>query len=110
MATLPISELSAFLPFEPGKRVNQALVDLPGQTKVVLVALDASTEVAPHAVPYQAGVLVLSGALEVMLGETWHPAGPGQYLPIPAGVRHAVRALEPSHFMVVHARGLTASA
>ena len=110
MSTLPIADLPAFLPFERGKRTNQTLVDLPGQTKVVLVALDGHTEVAPHAVPYQAGVLVLSGALEVMLGETWHAAKPGQYLPIPAGVRHALRASEPSHFMVVNARGLTASA
>lgn len=108
MSTFPIADLAAFLPFEKGKRTNQTLMDLPAQTKVVLAALDGGAEVAPHAVPYQAGVLVLSGALEVMLGETWHSAKPGQYLPVPVGVRHAVRALEPSHFMVVHARSLTA--
>ena len=108
MSSLPINDLLEFLPFEKGKRANQALVDLPGQTKLVLVALDGGAEVPPHEVSYQAGVLVLSGALEVMLGSAWSPARPGQYLPIPAGTRHAVRALEPSHFVVVHARGLTA--
>lgn len=108
MNPLPIVDLAAFLPFETGKRTNQALMDLPAQTKLVLVALDGGAEVAPHAVPYEAGVLVLSGAIEVMLGDTWHPGRPGQYLPVPATVRHAVRASAPSHFLVVHARGLPA--
>jgi quercetin dioxygenase-like cupin family protein len=108
MTTFPIVDLVPFLPFEKGKRTTQTLVDLPAQTKLVLAALDGGAEIPPHAVPYEAGVLVLSGALEVMLGDAWHPARPGQYLPVPIGVRHAVRALEPSHFLVVHARGITA--
>jgi quercetin dioxygenase-like cupin family protein len=107
MTIFPILDLSSFLPFEKGKRTTLTLVDLPAQTKLVLAALDGGAEIAPHAVPYEAGVLVLSGALEVMLGDTWHPAKPGQYLPVPIGVRHAVRALESSHFLVVHARGIT---
>ena len=109
MSNFPITDLATFLPFDPGKRVNQALVDLPTQTKVVLAALDGGVEVAPHAVPYEAGVLVLTGALEVLVDNSWHPARPGQYLPVPIGVRHAVRALEPSHFLVVHARSRTAA-
>lgn len=108
MSAFPITDLAAFLPFEPGRRANQSLFDLPGQSKLVLVAMDGGSEVAPHAVPYQAGVLVLSGALDVLLGDTWHPAKPGQFLSIPVNVRHAVRALAPSHFIVVHARELTA--
>jgi quercetin dioxygenase-like cupin family protein len=108
MTPFPVADLTDLLPFEQGRRTTQTLVDLPGQTKLVLAALDGGAEVTPHAVPYEAGVLLLSGALEVMLGEAWHPAKPGQYLPVPIGVRHAVRALEPSHFLVVHARGLTA--
>ncbi len=108
MFTLPVSDLMTSLPIEEGKRANQVLFDLPGQTKVVLVAVDGGVEVPPHAVPYEAGVLVLGGALEVMLGETWYPAKPGQYLTVPINVRHSVRALEPSHFLVFHARGITA--
>ena len=108
MPDFPIVDLASFLPFEKGKRATQTLVDLPAQTKLVLAALDGGAEVAAHAVPYEAGVLVLSGELEVMLGETWHPAKPGEYLPVPIAVRHAVRALAPSHFLVVHARGVTA--
>lgn len=108
MSTFPIADLPAFLPFEAGKRATHTLLDLQGATKVVLAALDGGAEVAPHAVPYPAWVLVLSGALEVLLGEAWHPARPGEFLPVPAGLRHAVRAQEPSHFLVVHARGLAA--
>lgn len=108
MTTFPVTDLNAFLPFEKGKRANQTLFDLQGQTKVVFVALDAGVEVPPHAAPYEAGVLVLSGALEVMLNDTWHPGKPGQYLTVPINVRHSVRAIEPSHFLVVHARGITA--
>ena len=108
MSVFPITDLPTLLPFEAGKRTNQVLVDLPSQSKLVLVALDGGVEVAPHAVPYAAGVLVLSGAVEVLLGETWHPAGPGQYVPVPVQTRHALRASEPSHVLVVHARGVTA--
>ncbi|BDU73590.1 cupin domain-containing protein [Mesoterricola silvestris] len=108
MSSFPIVDLPAFLPFEAGKRTTQALVDLPGATKLVLAALDGGAEVAPHAVPYPAGVLLLSGTLEVQLDTAWHPVVPGQFFPIPAGIRHAVRAQEPSHFLVLHARGLTA--
>jgi quercetin dioxygenase-like cupin family protein len=108
MSIFPITDLPSFLPVAPGKRTIQTLLDLPGQTKVVLAALDGGAEVPAHTVPYPAGVLVLSGALEVMREETWHPVKPGQYFSLPSGVRHAVRASEPSHFMVVHARGLEA--
>ena len=106
MANFPITDLSAFLPFEKDKRTNQSLFDLPDGTKLVLVALDAGATVPPHAVPYEAGVLVLSGSMEVMLGEAWHPAKPGQYLSVPINVQHSLRALEPSHFLVLHARSL----
>ena len=106
--SIPMTNPAADLPIEAGKRVNQTLIDMEGQTKVVLVALDAGVEVAPHAVPYEAGVLLLSGALEVSLDGVWHPVRPGQYAKVPIQVRHSVRALEPSHFLVVHARGVTA--
>lgn len=108
MSILPITDLPAFLPFEKGKRTTSTLLDLPGQSKLVLAALDGGADIAAHQVPYQAGVLALSGAFEVMLDETWHALRPGQFLAIPAGCRHALRASEPSHFIVVHARGLSA--
>lgn len=108
MSTLPITDLATFLPFERGKRTNQVLLDLPDGTKAVLAALDGGAEVAPHTVPYPAGVLVLAGAIEVMLGSNWQPARPGQYVPIPAGTLHAVRASAPSHCLVVHAKSLGA--
>lgn len=108
MLNFPVTDPAALPLIEKDKRVNQVLFDLPGQTKIVLVAIDGGVEVPPHAVPYEAGVLVLAGALEVLLGETWHAAKPGHYLTVPVNVRHSVRALEPSHFLVFHARGVVA--
>jgi quercetin dioxygenase-like cupin family protein len=109
MFDYPITDLAAFVPIPAGKRASHPLIDLaPDQTKVVMLALDEGVEVPPHAVDYEAGVLLLAGSIEVMLGETWHPLRPGQYLAVPRTVRHAVRALTPSHALVIHARGLTA--
>ncbi|MBI3132667.1 MAG: hypothetical protein HYZ13_15235 [Acidobacteria bacterium] len=109
MINLPITALDRLLPVPEGKRANQPLIDLaPDQTKVVLLALDGGVEVPPHAVAYEAGVQLLAGSIEVLLGETWHRLRPGQYLAVPRTVRHAVRALAPSHALVIHARGLTA--
>ena len=109
MSDTPITDLSGFLPVPEGKRANQPLIDLaPDQTKVVMLALDGGVDVPPHAVAYEAGVLLLAGSIEVLLGETWHPLRPGQYLAVPRTVRHAVRALTSSHALVIHARGLTA--
>ncbi len=102
----PITNLSETLPMHEGQRASLPLLDLKNDTKLVLVALPSGVQIPAHAAPYPASVLLLSGAIEVMLGETWKRVGPGEGVPIEADLLHAIRAIEPSYFLVTHLRGL----
>jgi len=101
MIQLPITSLETLLPVHPGQRTVLPLLDLAGQAKVVLASLDAGVVVPPHPMPWEATVLLLSGAIEFQVDATWHRLLPGDFLRIPGKAMHTVRALEPSRFIVV---------
>ena len=101
MVHLPITSLDALLPIQPGQRSVLPLLDLPGQAKVVLAALDAGVEVPPHPMPWEATILLLSGAIEFQVDAVRHVLRPGDFLRIPGSAMHTVRATEPSRFIVL---------
>lgn len=101
-----ITNLFESLPMPEGQRASLPLLDLKNDTKLVLVALPSGVQIPAHAAPYPASVLLLSGAIEVMLGEIWQQVSPGGLVPIEANLLHSVRANEPSYFLVTHLRGL----
>ena len=102
----PLSSLAETLPMPEGQRASLTLLDLKDDTKVVLVAVPGGVQIPAHQVPYPASVLLLSGSIEVMLGEQWTRLAPGSTVPIVAGVLHAIRAGEPSYLIVTHLRAL----
>jgi quercetin dioxygenase-like cupin family protein len=102
--------MAEILPMPEGQRASLALLDLKNDTKVVLVAIPGNTRIPAHQVPYPATVLLLSGSVEVMLGEAWTPVAPGATVAIPEGVIHSVKAAEASYFIVTHLRGLGSKA
>lgn len=104
MNLLPLTDLEANLPFRKGERAMLPLLDIPGRVKTVLAALDGGVTIPPHPMPCE-GMLLLSGAIEFLIGETWHTVLPGQFLRVPGGALHSVRALEPSRFLVVQSLG-----
>lgn len=104
MTNLPINQLETLLPILPGARNVMPLMDLPGGARVVLAALDGGVEVPPHPMPREATLMLISGAIDFLLEGTWHSLRPGQFLRIPGQASHAVRALEPSRFIVVQAQ------
>ncbi len=101
MTQLPITNLEAILPFREGERHLLPLVDLHGQAKVTVAALSAGVTIPPHAMHCEAVLLVLSGTIEFQLGENWKRVETGQFLSIPGGVNHSVRAVEAARFLVV---------
>lgn len=105
MNLLPLTELEASLPFRKGERNLMPLLDLPGGAKVVLAALDAGVTIPPHPMPCEATLLLISGAIEFLIGETWHTVKPSQFLRVPGGSMHAVKAIEASRFLVVQSLG-----
>ena len=102
----PITNLSETLPMPESQRASLPLLDLKNDTKLVLVALPGGAQIPAHQAPYPASVLLLSGSIEVMLGETWKRIGPGEFVPIDAEVLHSVRAIDSSYFLVTHLRSL----
>lgn len=63
--------------------------------KAVLFGFDAGQELSEHTAATPAVIHVLEGEAEISLGEDRHDAGPGTWIHMPAGLRHAVRARTP---------------
>ena len=100
-----IRDLNETLPIPEAGIASTPLLELPGAAKVVLFALDRGQELSPHAAPFPAEIVLLAGALDVMVGETWTSLTPDQLVALPKGATHAVRAQAPSHFLLTLRRG-----
>ena len=61
---------------------------------MTLFAFDAGQELSEHTAPFDAFVQVLDGAVELTIGGEKVVAGQGETVRMPAGIPHAVRALE----------------
>jgi quercetin dioxygenase-like cupin family protein len=105
----PITQLSEALPLGAGAIASKPLVDLPGDLKLVLFAMDEGQEISAHSAPFPATVLCVAGRLEVMVAGAWSTLGPGGRMDLPQGVPHGVRALEPSHWLLTMLRGSAAN-
>lgn len=73
--------------------VSRTLLQTP-QLRVVLFHFDAGQELTEHTSPHRATVQVLSGDCEFLLGTEWHSLKAGDFVHMPPGLPHAVRAAE----------------
>ncbi|RGE45319.1 cupin domain-containing protein [Comamonas testosteroni] len=64
--------------------------------EVIRVVLRRGQSLPPHRVPGSVSLHCLEGRLEVLLGQSVHELGRDQLIHLPAGLPHAVRALEDS--------------
>jgi quercetin dioxygenase-like cupin family protein len=64
--------------------------------RVVVFGFDAGQELTDHTAAVPAIIEVVSGRLEVTLGDDQLDATPGTWIHMPANLSHAVVALEPS--------------
>jgi quercetin dioxygenase-like cupin family protein len=69
-----------------------------------LFAFDAGQELTEHTAPFDALVLVLTGALELTIGGTAVAALPGTVVRMPAQIPHAVLATERSRMLLIMLR------
>jgi quercetin dioxygenase-like cupin family protein len=74
--------------------------------KVVLFALDQGQEISPHLSPFPASVVLLSGHMQVQVGPRTHDVLPHEEVAFPMGHPHGLKALAPSHFMLVMKRAV----
>jgi len=82
------------LGYVPGSIVSRTIAKARGGS-ITLFAFDAGQELSEHTAPFDAFVQVLDGAVELTIGGERVVARPGETVRMPAGIPHAVRALEP---------------
>ena len=75
------------------------------QIKTVMFGFDAGQELSEHTAATPAIIEILDGEAEILLGEDRHIAGPGAWIHMPAGMRHAVRAHTPVVMLLILLRG-----
>jgi quercetin dioxygenase-like cupin family protein len=81
------------LAYQPGAIVSRTLAKAKGGS-VTLFAFDAGQELSEHTAPFDAFVQVLDGVVELTIGGEKVVARAGETVRMPAGIPHAVRAIE----------------
>jgi quercetin dioxygenase-like cupin family protein len=82
------------LDYVPGAVVSRTIAKARGGS-ITLFAFDAGQELSEHTAPFDAFVQVLDGAVELVIGGVRVVASVGETVRMPAGIPHAVRAIEP---------------
>lgn len=101
----PITNLVETLPVSAGAIASRPLIDLPGDLKLVLFAMDTAQEISAHSTPFPATVLCISGELDVMVDGAWTRLTAGERKDLPKGLPHGVKAASASHWMLTMQRG-----
>lgn len=103
--SIAITNLSETLPISQGATASRPVIDLPGDLKLVLFAMDAGQEISAHSAPFPASVLCVTGRLNVMVDGTWSTLDAGARIDLPKGLPHGVQAVTPSHWLLTMQRG-----
>jgi quercetin dioxygenase-like cupin family protein len=91
------------LGYQPGAIVSRTIAKAKGGS-VTLFAFDAGQELSEHTAPFDAFVQVLDGVVELTIGGEKVVARAGETVRMPAGIPHAVRALEPFKMILTMVR------
>ena len=75
------------------------------RTKVVLFGFGAGQELSEHTATMPAALQFLSGAATLTLGDESRDAGPGTFVHMPAGLKHAIRAKSPTVLLLLLFKG-----
>jgi len=88
---------------QPGAVVSKTLVERPTGT-VTLFAFDKGQKLSEHTAPFDALVMVLQGSVDIILDRVHHTLTEGDAIVMPAGVVHAVDAVEPCIWLLTMIR------
>ena len=96
----PLADLAAY---QEGSVVSRQVMG--GRSgNVTLFAFAQGQGLSEHTAPFDALVLVLSGAMDLTVGGQPGRAEPGTLVRMPAGVPHALDATEPTRMLLVMLR------
>jgi quercetin dioxygenase-like cupin family protein len=89
----------------PADGILSRTVLADGRVKAVLFGFAPGQELSEHTASVPAVLQFVSGEAEVGLGDETRPAGPGTWIHMPAGLKHAIRARTPVVVMLLMLRG-----
>ena len=95
--------IAELVDYQPGAVVSCEVLKKAAGT-VTVFAFDAGQGLSEHTAPFDALVCVLDGEAEVSIGGAPHRLGPGDFIVMPAGVPHAVQAVERFKMLLVMIR------
>ena len=84
--------------------IASRVIGKSGGGTVTLFAFDAGESLSEHTAPFDALVIVIAGAFRLTIGGTPVEANAGSVVRMPAGVPHAVDAVEPSRMLLIMLR------
>ncbi|NQV29389.1 MAG: cupin domain-containing protein [Candidatus Marinimicrobia bacterium] len=83
----------------PGAIVSKTLRK-SAQLNLTLFAFDKGQALSGHSSPMDAYVQVLSGKMDITVGEETSTVNSNQIILMPAGINHALEAMEPSRMLL----------
>lgn len=83
----------SIIEYQEGAVVSRTLVNTASGT-VTVFAFDGGQGLSEHTAPFDALVHVLEGAADVRIGGVSHVLEAGECIMMPAGVPHALKAVE----------------
>ena len=88
---------------QPGAIVSKTLVERPTGS-ITLFAFDRGQKLSEHTAPFDALVMALQGSVDIILEGVHHALTAGDAIVMPAGIVHAVDALEPCIWLLTMIR------
>ena len=92
-------DLRALVAYQEGQIVSRTLAQ-NNAVSLTLFAFAKGEEISSHASKGDAMVQILDGTARITIGETEHRLSAGQTIVMPAGVPHALLALEPFQMLL----------
>lgn len=80
------------------------------RVKAVMFGFDTGQELSEHTAGTPAIIEVLDGDADILLGTDRHEVGPGAWIHMAAGTRHAIRATSPLTMLLILLRDSPAAA
>jgi quercetin dioxygenase-like cupin family protein len=90
--------------YSPEGIISKRVIDRSSGT-VTLFSFDKNQRLSTHSAPYDAMVQVVEGKAEIIINEETFILGPGETIIMPAGIPHAVNALEKFKMVLTMIKG-----
>lgn len=101
---MSVFPLAGVAEYQSGAVVSRVLLKKTGGT-VTAFAFDAGEGLSEHTTPYEALAFVSEGEAVITIGGTPHTVRAGELLALPAGIPHAVAAVNRFKMLLVMIKG-----